>query len=54
MAFYLPFYFIIKTALMIKKTCFTGLLTVAVLALFAQDKDVQKMKNETKREIKKD
>ena len=54
MAFYLPFYFINKTALMIKKTCFTGLFTVAVFALFAQDKDVQKMKNETKREIKKD
>ena len=43
-----------KTTLMIKKICYAVILTVTVLDLSAQDKDVQKIKNETKRQIKKD
>lgn len=39
---------------MTKKILFTALMAVSITAISAQDQDVQKMKNETKREIKKD
>ena len=38
---------------MTKELLFTAMMAVSITAISAQDKDIQKMKNETKREIKK-
>ena len=51
MAFYLPS-LRIKITLMIKKIFLTAIITVAAAGLYAQDQQVQKLKNEAKREIR--